>query len=487
MQHPELVLILALALPTLAQEEDAEEEVRGLLVREEGAFEGYTMISPLQSDRVLLLDMDGEVVHEWKTDQAPGGGFYLLESGNVLRCGRQDDNPRFHGGGIGGRIREYDWEGNVVWDYELANDRQTQHHDVEPLPNGNVLVICWEFRTPEEVAAAGRDPAAIGDDGLWSDAVLELRPTRPEGAEVVWEWHGWDHLIQDFDQRKAGYGSIPEHPERIDINADHRDKPPMTEAERREMEELEREMRALGYVGGDEDEEEDDGPNERAKRPDWLHTNAIAYHPGHDLIALSVPRLNEVWVIDHSTTTTEAAGKRGGKWGRGGDLLYRWGNPRVYGAGEDSDRRLWFQHDPTWVGGPDELRLLVFNNGMSRPGDFSVVEEIALPFDLERGFAREAGAAFGPIEAVWSYSDKGNFFSAFISGAQRLPNGNTLICSGAPGRVFEVTPEKKIVWDFLNPHGGEVPPTDQSGNAPPTALFRATRIAADHPGLAGRL
>ena len=110
----------------------------------------------------------------------------------------------------------------------------------------------------------------------------------------------------------------------------------------------------------------------------------------------------------------------------------------------------------------------------------------SLPFDPAKGFLREPGQAFGPKDPAWSYSEKGTFLSPFISGAQRLPNGNTLICSGAQGRVFEVTQAGQVVWDFENPHGGDFMAPQNAGQAPANALFRATRIAADHPGLAGR-
>jgi hypothetical protein len=197
----------------------------------------------------------------------------------------------------------------------------------------------------------------------------------------------------------------------------------------------------------------------------------------------------ELWVIDHSTTTEEAAWTSGGRWGRGGDLLWRWGNPRTYGCGTDADQRLFYQHNPVWIPGetPGELRLLVYNNGGGRPdGDWSSVDELVLPFDPEQGFLREPGQAFGPAAPAWTYSDKGSFFSGFISGAQRLPGGNTLICEGAPGRLLEVTREGQVVWEFVNPFGGDFMATPNAGQAPKTALFRATRLAPDHPGLAGR-
>ncbi len=111
------------------------------------------------------------------------------------------------------------------------------------------------------------------------------------------------------------------------------------------------------------------------------------------------------------------------------------------------------------------------------------MDEFVLPFDPEQGFSRELGKAFGPDEPIWSYSDQGNFYSGFISGAHRLPNGNTFICSGSPGRMLEVTPKGEIVWDFPNPYGGETQPGEKAPSVPRTALFRATRIAPDHLGL----
>lgn len=486
------LLLAAVGVP-LAQEpapspqDAAQEQPLGLRVREPQAFPGYTLISPLQSRTVLLIDLDGEVVHQWTTDSAPGGGFYLLEDGSLLRSGRKEENPRFRGGGIGGLIQRYDFEGELVWEYELADERRTQHHDIEPLPNGNVLAIAWEHIPSAEVLAAGRHPRAVGEAGLWPDVVLEIRPTPPRGGEIVWEWRVWDHLVQDQDSQRRNHGQVADRPGRVDINADHRDRPPETETERRERERLEREMRALGYVGGDEPARES---SDRWKNPDWLHTNAVAYHPEFQLIALSTPHLSEIWVIDHSTTREEARGSTGGRWGRGGELLYRWGNPKTYGAGGDADRRLFRQHDPVWLPGeiPGELRLLVFNNGPGRPGgDRSSVEELVLPFDPETGFQREPGRPFGPTAPVWSYEDRDTFYSSFISGSQRLPNGHTLICQGRDGRVFEVDPEGRLVWDWWNPHGGDAPPTEQSGQAPRRALFRATRVPHDHPGLAGRL
>ncbi len=465
---------------------------RGVVVHEDEAFDGYTIVAPLNANAIHLVDMAGEIVHTWPTDSAPGAWCYLLDDGTLLRAGREDEDPHFRGGGIGGRIQKLAPDGTVLWRYQLADENGQQHHDLEPLPNGNVLLIAWERKSAEEAIARGRHPEAVGAAGLWPDAVYEVRPTPPQGGEIVWAWHAWDHLVQDVDPEKPSYGSIADHPERIDVNAGYVPADQISEEERREQEALERQMADLGYAGGDDDDEDAEErdpdappPTDWDKAGDWLHTNAVDYHAELDLIVLSSPELCEIFVIDHSTTTAEAASSSGGRQGRGGDILWRWGNPATYGHGTEADQRLFYQHDPTWVGGADDLRLLVFNNGGKRPdGDWSSVDELALPFERERGFVRESGEPWGPATPSWSYSDRGTFFSAFISGAQRLPNGNTLVCSGAAGRLFELTRDKEIVWDFLNPYGGEVKPPDHAGKAPPLALFRGARVPADHPGVA---
>ena len=283
---------------------------------------------------------------------------------------------------------------------------------------------------------------------------------------------------------------MPERPGLIDINADHRDRPPITEAERIELERIENQVRGLGYSGDDDDDDDADqgsATRERGRVSDWLHLNSVEYNADLDMILLSFPHLGEIFVIDHSTTTAQAAGHAGGRWGHGGDLLWRWGNPRNHGAGVDADQRLFYQHSPTWLspaadGSP---RVLVFNNGGSRvDGDWSSVEELVLPWKRGEGFVHGPGVAFGPVTPVWSYQDREHFFSGFISGAQRLPNGNTFICEGAEGRVFEVTPAGDVVWDYLNPFGE----TDESDLGPKPeagALFRAEWIPPDHPGLVG--
>ena len=469
---------------------------RGVLRRAEGAWDGYTLVMPLVSTKVHLVDLGGEVVHTWETGHAPGGWCYLMDDGTLLHAARQDESPKFKGGGIGGIVRRLAPDGTVLWRYDLANDERCQHHDLEPLPNGNVLMIAWERVPKDEAIALGRRPELVGEVGLWMDMLLEVRPTPPLGGEVVWEWHAKDHLVQDYDPARPNFGKPAEHRGRIDLNFDH--VPPAEQnAEAARAEAARRQaMAALGYGGGaDEPAPPPSGPPPTAPPPhdwdrsgDWTHTNAVEHDAEHDLLVLSSPELCQIFVIDHSTTSAEAATEQGGRFGRGGALLWRWGNPAFEGVGGPAQKRLFYQHDPTWLprapGGP--LRLLVFNNGGERPDgrDRSEVLELELPFDPAAGFSVQAGRPYGPVKPVWSYEDQATFFSAFISGARRLPNGNTLVCSGAPGRIFEVTPAGELVWDYYNPHGGDFEAPDHAGKAPPLALYRADRYAPDHPGIA---
>jgi hypothetical protein len=455
---------------------------------------GLTLFSPIESEKVYLVDLEGRVVHTWDTGYPFGGNASLVEGGVLLRGGRKEDNPRFHGGGIGGYLLKHAWDGSLLWRFELADEQRTLHHDVEELPNGNLLAICWDWHSPEEALAHGRDPEVVDAEGFWPDAVIEIEPTPPEGGKIVWEWRAFDHLVQDRDPAKPNYGKPAEHPGRIDINFDVALKASMTKEDLAELRELGQRMRQLGYIGGeDPDQAPATGGSDNGERTqtDWLHDNAVAYHPVHDLIVLSSPRLSEVFVIDHSTTIEEARGTRGGRWGRGGDLLYRWGNPRIYGHGGREDQRLFFQHNPTWLedAADGSLRLLVFNNGLGRgaQAEYSTVEELTLPFDPERGFVARADGTFGPDAPDWVFKLAGDLYAPFISGAQRLPNGNTLICSGVAGYILEVTPDQRIVWNYLNPFGGEVPLPEQAqpgADMPPKAIFRASRIPDGDPRLA---
>ena len=463
------------------------QEPLGVVLSKPGACEGYNLYSPLDGAGSYLIDNAGRLIHFWDTPYRSNIG-YLLDNGNLLRTTTfgNGGNSHFFGGGAGHGIQELSWDGTVLWEFVYSSEDYLLHHDIEPLPNGNVLAIAWERKSAEEAMAAGRDPELVGEDGLWPLHVIEISPKRPLGGQIVWEWHVWDHLIQDFDGTKANFGDVAAHPELVEIN------PPglwMARIPAGEFEELE----ALGYLGGEPKEvKSNDRKREKARAADWLHTNAIAYNATLDQIALSVLGNNEIWIIDHGTTTDEARGHSGGRYGRGGDLLYRWGNPLAYRAGSEADQTLFAQHNVHWIDDslPGAGNLLVFNNGRGRPeGEYSSIIEIAAPVDASGRYEWQSGQPFGPKSPAWEYTapDKESFYSNFISGAQRLPNGNTLICYGAKGVFFEVTTSGEEVWRYINPAvGPEGSGHSGSGEKPSNIVFRVHRYEPNYPGFRGK-
>ena len=197
-----------------------------------------------------------------------------------------------------------------------------------------------------------------------------------------------------------------------------------------------------------------------------------------DQIILSVHNFNEIWVIDHSTTTEEAAGHSGGRYNKGGDILYRWGNPLTYKMGTKQDQKLFGQHDAQWIepGCPGTGNILIFNNGAGRPnGQYSSIDEIIPPVTMNGEYVLEPESSFGPKNQIWTYISNplSDFYSGHISGAHRLPNGNTLICEGDDGIFFEVTKGKYIVWKYVNVF------PDMFDNH----VFKIHRYPLDYPGV----
>ncbi len=439
-----LALLVALAAAAQAQDQPAQRDdrrppagapeapARGLRAKTEASAPGYTLYAPLRSHSTYLVDLDGAVLHEWKAAQVPGQSVHLLDDGSLLRCERVE-SPIFHGGGQGGAVRRYAPDGSLLWEYVCADETRLQHHDVEPLPNGNVLLVAWERKLGDECFALGRDEESLQSGELWPDMVLEIKPTGAKGGEIAWEWHAWDHLVQDRDPARPNHGKIAEHPRRIDINAGLARSSPAEDAR----------LRALGYAG--------DAPRGRPPEGgDWTHVNAIDHHAELDLVVLSVHTLNELWIIDHSTTTAEARTGEGGKRGVGGDLVARVGGTVHSRPGEPV---LFGQHTAHWIeaGKPGAGNLLLFNNGLGSTRGYSSVDEIV--FDL----SPEALAKGSRPSMAWTWSSP-DIKSDRISGAQRLSNGNTLVCAGEGGRIVEVDPQGKVAWDYLQPHGGEIAP-----------------------------
>ncbi len=376
-------------------------------------WDGWTLFQPMRGNDVYLIDLSGTIQHTWPGSHEPGLSVYLDENLNLYRS--MNIVPGAGPAGTGGAIEKLDWDGNVLWYYEYYSaDEYLQHHDFRVMPNGNVLLVAWDYYSDDEAIAQGRNPAYLSHDLFLPDSIIEVEQTGPDSGTIVWEWHAWDHLIQDFDNTKPNYGVVADHPELLDLNY-----PP------------------------------------QPTNNDWNHVNSVDYHAEFDQIILSAHHFNEVWVIDHSTTTAEAAGHSGGNSGKGGDLLYRWGNPEAYRAGTPADRQEFLQHDATWIppGYPGEGNILIFNNGKNRPGgNYSTIDEIVPPVDAFGVYAHTPGTAFGPAAPTWVYTapNPTDFYSQNISGCERLPNGNTLICSGAQAWFFEVESDGTLVWEYHN-------------------------------------
>src|SRR5262245_38091411 len=174
--------------------------------------------------------MQGKLVQTWASDCTPALFPMLLDNGHLLRPGHIGSDSRVFGShpGIGGRIQEITWEGKLAWDFRFYNPRQLPHHDMTRLPNGNVLLIVSDRKTAEEAVAAGRRPESVRGRYLNPAPRVEIKPNGPTTGEVLWEWHLWDHLIQDLDKTKANHGNVAEHPELVDLNftGERADPPP---------------------------------------------------------------------------------------------------------------------------------------------------------------------------------------------------------------------------------------------------------------------
>jgi hypothetical protein len=354
-----------------------------------------------------------------------------LEDGSLLRSSS-------------GSIEKLDWEGNLIWYYE----DEYMHHDIEPLPNGNILYITSEVLTPERVIQLGRRSDQV-EGQFFADKIVEVKPLGFDSVSVVWEWRFIDHLIQELDPALPNFGVVAEHPELIDIN-----------------------FSLEGIFD------------------DWLHCNSIDYNEALDQIMICSRNSSEIYIVDHSTTTLQASGHTGGNSGRGGDLLFRWGNPAVYGRGSLTDQKLFGPHDPKWVpsGYPFENSISVFNNGLGRTdGAYSSIHLIN-PLCGTDGYQMEESLTFSPSDFSWTFDSSvlgEPFYSATESGVQVQPNGNFLVCEANTGRFFEVDSFGTVVWVYRNPVSHFV--LDQYETYPYILNnFRAERYAENYPGLAGK-
>lgn len=423
----------------------------GIITNTADAYQGYTLFTSHTS--TFLINNCGEVINQWSSTFPPGNSMYLLEDGSLLRTGSTPSNDIVFGG-QGGVVEKYSWEGALLWQYYYDTPQYRQHHDIFPMPNGNVLILAAKVMTNAEAIQAGRNPAMLPQSVLYSEQLVEVQPVGTNQGTIVWEWDMKNHLVQDFDATKSNYGIVSENPQKLDIN----------------------------FTNGS------------AGNSNWLHVNSVQYNATLDQIILSSRNLSEIWIIDHSTTTAEAATSTGGTYGKGGDILYRWGNPQAYDKGTEADRTLFGQHYPHWIANDliDGGKLMVFNNGNGRQPQFSEVYILNPPTSSPGFYTLEADGTYGPEAPDYIYADNAtdpaNFNSHILSGADRLPNGNIFICEGTKGKLFEIDSEENIVWEYINPvHNVTGAIASQGGNPPVVRqLFRGLKYGVDYPAFEGK-
>ena len=404
--------------------------------------EGYTLFSPMSSFNSYLIDRCGRQVKTWTSTYRPALSSYLMNDGSLLRTGNAM-NTFFNAGGRGGAIQKYDWNGNLVWSYILSDSINCAHHDICALPNGNVLVIAWQVKSSAVAVANGRNPALV-TPRVWSEQILEIQPVGSSGGNIVWQWNLWDHLVQEFDSTKVNYGNVESNPQLVNLNY-----------------------------------------NASSTNADWIHLNSVDYNPVLDQIVLSAHAFDEIWIIDHSTTTAQAASHTGGNAGKGGDLLYRWGNPATYNAA--GVQKFFGQHNAYWIkpGMPFENQIMVFNNGTARPGgNYSTVEIINPPLN---GFNYNSALPYLPTGPTWIYNDANtnNLFAQNISGAQQLQNGNVIYTDGPSGEFVEIDSAGNKLWRYVNPIISTGPLT-QGVNPSTNAVFHCNFYPPNFSGFIGK-
>jgi hypothetical protein len=393
--EPEETIEEILDTPEVEEEEESFTPVGQVeLLNQEKVDDNYILVNDAKANRVYLMSKEAELLYEWTLTNNIGNDVVLLPNGNLL-ASLEADNPQIQLGGKGGRIQLVQPNGSVDWDFVYSSIEGETHHDIELLPNGNIIAMVWEALPANESDRLGY----INDEGIFIESIIEVNP---KTNEIVWEWKSIDHLVQDHDTSKDNYGIVSENPNLIDINY------------------------------------KEQGETLPAVKGDIMHANAIAYDEVNDVILLSVNFYSEVWAIDHSTTTEEAADSNGGNYGKGGDLIYRFGNPETY-QNPEGVRLFHNNHFPNLLKGEDQGKLLIFSNG-NDIGQ-STVYELELPsiYSLASNVNNEP-------RITWSFTDP-DLYSGKVSGAVPLENGNILITEGDFG-FWEVTREKEVVWKF---------------------------------------
>jgi len=451
---------------------------------------GYNLFS--KGKETYLMDNDGRVVHSWRSSRNVFVA-YLLEDGNLLRDGSENiEAELFKAGGAAGYVELVSWDNEILWCWSAPSiQTNLTHHDLEPLPDGGCLVLCWQRRTKEECLKVGRSTELLPDGEVWDDHILELRPDGKGGAVVVWRWKLWDHLCQNVNPALPNYvENICDARHRIDINRcpvggkqGSRDRS-IIQMKNKPIESFNN-KNTSGMTG----------------EKDWVHTNAVSYSARRDAVLLSFCSLSEIIVVSRVS----------------GDIVWRWGNAQNWGGGSRLDQRLFCTHAAHFLdkGSEQEENILLFNNGRRPDRHWSSVDElrISLPSTTASAAAKETEHLIPNVsteaELSWTFGPPAghqeSFYCTHISSVQRLPqklgNGNTLVTMGPQGIVFEITAQGEEVFRYISPAltfkdnamGGAVVTTVRQGEQRPpeskdssSSLFCFRRYPPSHSAFNGR-
>ena len=365
----------------------------------------YTLYSVKGTNTAQLIDTNSNIYKTWTfpTNSKTGFSSYLIPGDTLVRVVNYPANI-ITGSSATGEVQKVDWNNNIVWDYVYSDTTTVLHHDICPMPNGNVLMLALDITSAADMVQAGSSSSTVRN----MDKIIEVHPTGPNTGTIVWEWKDWDHLCQNYDASKNNYvSSIVMNPQLLNIN--------------------------------------------HSNSGDFTHMNGIDYNAALDQIAISSFTFSEVFVIDHSTTTAQAAGHTGGNSGHGGDIIYRWGNPASYGA--SGTHTFYVVHDAHWVPADNPYYpnyLCGFNNDGGTGGRSAV--DIFLPPYNGYNYNLTLGSAYGPSNYSWLYT--ADTTTTNEGNSQQFPNGNSLVCLTFADSIIEVNQSGTILWRF-NP-GGKV-------------------------------
>ena len=510
------------------------------------AFNGYTLFCGFGSD-LHLVDMEGNLINRWHPNNLSTNYGYLMENGNVRVHGNPPYAPPGAGrslaaGGSAGRIEELDWNGNLIWELDVfdgsdedgngvyENASYRNHHDFQRVWNKALgeytwLTLVWIVKGPDDAAALGGAPqyASLAANEWSPCALMEFR----YNGDLVWFWTFADHFVTAFSNNVAT-SSFTDVSGRINA-------PAAVLGDNEGFNDYYGKLNINGvhYTAPS-------GP-----RTDFQHCNSFDYDDATGHIAINAKAASEFFVIDHDGTfvtlnnypnikTDPLTAARNvteiGALARGeaGDFLYRFGNPSNYASGDapgyydQGDQQMFGTHDIQFIrpyhwrpahGGeswalpplsaalPGAGNFLMFDNACYDPTlSGSVILEVN-PYiyntagNEDSDLVDPATAGYkgqNSSQIVWNFNGGINdFYSSYISSCQRLPNGNTLIDSGAMGHIFEVTESKTVVWEYVMPYagvgfGGPSKAVTHIGQGFGNATFRAHRYGPDYPGLAGQ-